>query len=60
MTCQNPDCAQEIDHEQEARLRTSTAFIEVIIDCPSCGLQHFTSFRPAEMCVQVMADENEE
>ena len=54
MTCQNPDCKKEIDHEKEVRLRTSKAFIEVIVDCPHCGIQHFTSFRPAELSVHTM------
>lgn len=49
MKCQNPKCHKEIDHEKEARLVTTEEFIEVIVDCPHCMKEHYTSFRPDEL-----------
>lgn len=43
MTCKNPDCKADIKHQDEAKLGGSGPYLEIIVICPECGAEHYTS-----------------
>jgi hypothetical protein len=49
MKCLNPDCKKTFDHQEAARLQTTDKYIEVVLFCPHCEAQHYTSIRPDEL-----------
>ncbi len=41
MTCKS--CKEEIDHQAEATLGGSGPYLEIIVICPQCAAEHYTS-----------------